>query len=178
MFIWVNMNVKYWWIWQHKLLGPTKMSNKKALSEVKLNIKWLSSRKKSLLWWICILTLGVFHCVDISEVPAPNHNMIFWSRKVVYLEAYWRKMTVSWWRHQMETFSPLLAFVRGIGGFPSQRPVTWSFDDFFDLRLTNRLSKQSRRWWFETPSCTVWRHCNRQLQVHGPTTAREIWMLM
>ena len=37
-------------------------------------------------------------------------------------------------------------------GFPSQRPVTRSFDVFFDLRLNKRLSKQSRRRWFETPS--------------------------
>ena len=27
------------------------------------------------------------------------------------------------------------------GEFPSQRPVTWSFDVFFDLRLNKRLSK-------------------------------------
>ena len=27
------------------------------------------------------------------------------------------------------------------GGFPSQRPMTWSFDVFFNLRLNNRLSK-------------------------------------
>ena len=31
------------------------------------------------------------------------------------------------------------------GEFPSQRPVTWSFDVFFDLRLNKRLSKQSIR---------------------------------
>ena len=31
------------------------------------------------------------------------------------------------------------------GGFPSQRPVTRSFDVFFDLRLNKQLSKQSRR---------------------------------
>ena len=44
--------------------------------------------------------------------------------------------------------------------FPSQRPVTRSFDVFFDLRLNKRLSKQSRRRWFETPSRPLWRHCN------------------
>ena len=38
------------------------------------------------------------------------------------------------------------------GGFPSQRPVTRSFDVFFGLRLYKRLSKQSRRRWCETPS--------------------------
>ena len=31
------------------------------------------------------------------------------------------------------------------GGFPSQRPVTRTFDVVFDLRLNKRLSKQSRR---------------------------------
>ena len=30
----------------------------------------------------------------------------------------------------------------------------------FDLGLNKWLSKQSRRWWFETPSRSLWRHCN------------------
>ena len=44
--------------------------------------------------------------------------------------------------------------------FPAQRPVTRSFDVFFDLRLNKQFSKQSRGWWFETLSCPFWRHCN------------------
>ena len=70
----------------------------------------------------------------------------------------------SWWRHQMETFSALPATLWGnppvTGGFPSQKPMTRNFDVFFDLRLNKRLSKQSRRWWFETPSRSLLRHCN------------------
>ena len=50
----------------------------------------------------------------------------------------------------METFSALLAICVGKspvpGEFPAQRPVTQSFDAFFDLRLNKRLSKQSRRY--------------------------------
>ena len=46
------------------------------------------------------------------------------------------------------------------GEIPTQRPATRSFDVFFDLRLNNRLSKQSWGWWFETPSCSLWRHSN------------------
>ena len=72
--------------------------------------------------------------------------------------------TSPWWRHQMETFCALLALFAGnspvTGEFPAQRPVTRSFDVFFDLRLNNRLSKQSWDWWFETPSRSSWRHCN------------------
>ena len=46
------------------------------------------------------------------------------------------------------------------GEFSSHRPVTRGFDVFFDLRLNRQLSKQSRRRWFETPSRSLWRHCN------------------
>ena len=46
------------------------------------------------------------------------------------------------------------------GGFPSQRPVTRSFDVFFDMRMNKRLSKQSRCRWFETPPSSLWCHCN------------------
>ena len=45
---------------------------------------------------------------------------------------------------------------------PTQRPVTRSFDVYFDLRPNKRLSKQSWGWWFETPLCPLWRHRNGQ----------------
>ena len=49
------------------------------------------------------------------------------------------------WRHQMEKFSVLLAICAGNspvpGEFPAQRPVTRSFDVFFDLHPNKRLSK-------------------------------------
>ena len=46
------------------------------------------------------------------------------------------------------------------GEFPAQRPVTRSFDVFFDMSLNKRLSKQSWGWWFETLPCPLWRHHN------------------
>ena len=49
--------------------------------------------------------------------------------------------SISWWRHQIETFSALLAICAGNspvpGEFPTQRPVTRSFDVYFDLRPIN-----------------------------------------
>ena len=63
----------------------------------------------------------------------------------------------------MQTFSALLAICERnspvTGRFPSQRPGTRSFDVVYDLRLNKRLSKQSRRWWFEAPLRSLWRHC-------------------
>ena len=69
-----------------------------------------------------------------------------------------------WWRHQIETFSALLAVCAG--NSPTQRPVTRSFDVFFDLRPNKRLSKQWWGWWFETPSWPLWRHCDDICQLN------------
>ena len=64
---------------------------------------------------------------------------------ILYKE-YPQWLLIAWWRHQMETFSALLAFCAGNspvpGEFHAQRPVTRSFDVTFDLRLNKRLSKQ------------------------------------
>ena len=72
--------------------------------------------------------------------------------------------SMSWWRHQMETFSALLAPWAGnspvAGEFPAPKPVTRSFDVYFDLHLNKRLCKQSIRHLFEMPSCSLWRQCN------------------
>ena len=83
---------------------------------------------------------------------------------------------LAWLRHHMESFSALLALCAGnwpvTGEFPSQRPVTWSSDVFFDLCLNKRLSKQSWGWWFETPSRPLRRHsigCLLQNRSHFPS---------
>ena len=91
-----------------------------------------------------------------------NHNV-----KVRTLtKTVWR----SWWRHHQETFPALLALIERnspvTGGFPSQRPVALIFDVFFDLWLNKLLSKQSRRQWFETPSRSLWRHCDDNSDPH------------
>ena len=60
----------------------------------------------------------------------------------------------------METLFALLALCEGnppvAGGFPSQRPMTRSFDVFFYLHLNKWWSKQLKSRWFETPSRSLW----------------------
>ena len=83
---------------------------------------------------------------------------------------------VTWWRHQMETFSALLAPCAGKSPVPAQRPVTLSFDVFFGLRLNKWLSKQWWGWWFETPSYPLWRHSNdkpRRSYIHQTYQIRQ-----
>ena len=65
---------------------------------------------------------------------------------------------------------PLCGEFTGPGEFPTQRPVTRSFDVFFDLRPNKRLSKQSWSWWFETLSRPLWHHCN------GPSLDHLQWV--
>ena len=88
------------------------------------------------------------------------------------------KINKKWWRHQMETFSALLAICAGnstvSGEFPAQRPVTRSFDVFFDLRPNKRLNKQWWGWWFETPLCSLWRHRNEEICPSGFCTLRKL----
>ena len=82
----------------------------------------------------------------------------------------------SWWRHQTEIFSALLALCAGnspvTGEIPSQGPVTRSFEVFFDQRLNQRFSKQSWGRGFET-HCShydvivmLYRDSSRELADH------------
>ena len=81
----------------------------------------------------------------------------------------------TWWRHQMDTISALLALCEGNHRSPVDSPhkghtghrwipLTRASDAerwcFLDLHLNKRLSKHSRRRRFETPSRSLWRHRN------------------
>ena len=98
---------------------------------------------------------------DLATCSVPSHYL---NQCLLIGDWFLRNKLWSWWHHQMETFSALLALYEGnspvTGEFPSQRPVMWSFDVLFDLCLNKRLSKQSWGWWLETSSCSLWRHCN------------------
>ena len=67
-----------------------------------------------------------------------------------------------WWRHQMETYSALLALCAGTspvtGEFPAQRPVTRSFDVSFICAWINGWA--NNRETGETQSRSLWRHRN------------------
>ena len=64
------------------------------------------------------------------------------------------------WKH----FPRYWPFMWGIHRSPVDSPHKGQWPGalmfFFDLRRNKRLSKQSRRRWFETPSRSLWRHCN------------------
>ena len=83
-------------------------------------------------------------------------------------------------RMMTSSFSALLAICARNspvnGEFPSQRPVTRSFDVFYDLRLNKRLSKQVWGWWFETLLRPLWRHCNEDKKINQDIDQKLIWV--
>ena len=95
-----------------------------------------------------ITTTNLVWGVDINETKAG------YSKRFTYVHQ-------SWWRHQMEKFSALLAFCSGNSPVTGEiLAVTRSFDVFFDMRLNKQLSKQSWGSWFDTPSHSLWGQCN------------------
>ena len=109
-----------------------------------------------LLMWTC-LQFHSDHTIVMTQYMLPQYLMRFILRQ-------WQLISCARWRHQKGILSALLAFGEGnplvTGGFPSQRPVTRSFDILFDLLLNKRLSKQSGSRLFETPSGSLWNHSN------------------
>ena len=73
---------------------------------------------------------------------------------------------------------PLCGEFTGPGEVPTQKPVTPSFDVFFDLRLNKRLSKQPWGWWFETLSWSLWRQCNGFSKTRPSLVQIMVWRLI
>ena len=80
----------------------------------------------------------------------PVEGLALFSESPAYPDMYGISIVkhAPWWRHQMKTFSALLTICGKspvTGEFPAQRPMTRSFDVFFDLRLNKRLSNGDLR---------------------------------
>ena len=81
-------------------------------------------------------------CTDVCNIMIIDiHTFLHWYASTNHNLWEWCTLLANcaWWRHQMETFSALLAICAGnspvTGEFTAKKPVTRSFDVFFDLRL-------------------------------------------
>ena len=111
--------------------------------------------------WVNILVAADlrFLIANVTSLQRPTevcHLRLWWGYKSSTFQD-----DVIKWKH-FPRYWPFVGNSRLTGEFASQRPVTRSFDVFFDLRLNKRLSKQSWRRSFETPSRSLWRHCNAE----------------
>ena len=124
-----------------------------------LHIRWQSwdTPKTSISFvWISWFRVFAYCSADYSDFS--NGCLMFvYTLALINRFTYKIQLNViiyAWWRHQMETFSTLLAICAGnspvTGEFLAQRPVTRSFDVFFDLHLNkgwvnNRVAGDLRR---------------------------------
>ena len=106
---------------------------------------WLSMVSNLLSWLDDVMQNGQQDLIKSRGNLSVNYACIYW-------ECFLSRDDVIKWKH----FPRYWPFVPE---FPSQMPVTRSFDVFFDLGMNKRLSKQSKRRWFETPWYSSWRHC-------------------
>ena len=121
-------------------------------------------------WWAGALAPGCCY----AEYQSVGFQLFMGTRGSVHKYSWYMppgassttNTIITWWRPMTTSSNGKIFSITGClwgeplvtGEFPSQRPVTQSFDIFFDLSLNKQLSKESRRQWFETPS--LWRHCN------------------
>ena len=143
------------WLLNHKTRHSSLGMNGWIICHILLWVFWKILTGSQ--WDITVQTV-ILYIKNLENVILVSFLSVFyWFFAFIHL-------TLSWWRHQMEPFSALLALCAGnppvTGEFPTQRPVTRSFDVFCDLRLNKPLSKQSWAWWFETPLRPLWRHSN------------------
>ena len=98
-------------------------------------------------------------CIPVALAWIPHMQQ----KLFAYVHCSLLKLLWKWWRHQMETFSALLPLVRGIHRWITLTKANdaelWCFL-WYVTEQTVELTTETR--WFETPPCSLWRHCNVQ----------------
>ena len=121
-----------------KLSDPKRFDRIDCVSWASNSMGWCKTAVTSLTHW-SYCSLAPTHRNDdttITKQTTTNASAYSMGNTV------WGGIYYTWWRHQMETFSALLAFCAGNSPvtpeFPAQRQVTRSFDVFFDLCVNKR----------------------------------------
>ena len=148
------------------LKGPVTWSFDVSFANL-LN-KQLSYRWFETPWPSCEATLI---CTDRRGYTLLSYNMfnVLWC-----FQSWFGHDDVIKWKH-FPCYWPFVRPFTGSGEFPAQRPVTRSFDVFFDLCLNKRLRKQSWGWWFETLSRPLWHYNDRAVVWFPVSLFMHIW---
>ena len=140
------------------------------------SVKWYKSQHS--LKWICrhfdeIVTSCIKNCNATISYAASDENSVTMTLSFQYSNGHDSTLFRLWiakdssqlmMTSSNRNISALLSLCAGnppvTGDFLAQRPMTRSFDIFFDLRLNKRLTKQTWGGWFEMSTHPLWRHCN------------------
>ena len=128
--------------------------------------------------WYTTVYAGEYDYLSMSEIKVSQADLYQKKEALKSPRPPSTNYRGTWWGHQMEAFSALLAVCAGnspvTGEFPTQRPVTQSFGVSLICALNKRLSEQTWGWWFETPVRPLWRHCNDLSALRLGITRRKI----
>ena len=136
-----------------------------------VRVNWMVTvGKKSVISRLPIPERKYILCNELYDRGTTNH-IWFKKNKVSYCTCITTHTSfmqlhddVIKWKHFPHYWPFVLGIHRSQMNIPHKGQwVTRSFDVFFDLRLNKRLSKQSRRWWFETPLRPLLRQCNETI---------------
>ena len=133
-------SIKSAWKWEidiifQMLIGKSVTHSLMRLTSVVLS-SWISSITSKISWivgwpWSNHVCVCVCECASVS-ICNRFYKLIHWPQKQILVfflsgnldfgleKSRKNHGTFSWWRHQMETFSALLAFVRGIHRSPEK----------------------------------------------------------
>ena len=142
-------------IWKYRLQNGCHFVQRGRVNSLCIIVTWA--------WNIVIFRSYYFPVLFHISIDALSYSLFYVQHQRLWFVA----LHISWLLSIMTSSNGNIFRVAGHlcgnspvpGEFPA-RPVTRSFDVFFDLRLNKRLSKQSWGWWFETLSRSLWRHCN------------------
>ena len=132
---------------------------------------WRNRAVNKFIHTYILISLHMYKHLNLSVSSMFEYLEVIILRYIFLIRRYCSNCEISrpWWRHEIETFSALLAICAANspvpGEFPTQRPVTRNFYVLFDLRPNKLLTKQSWGWSFETPSHPLCRHRNGSLGV-------------
>ena len=94
--------------------------------------------------------------------------MLIWSEGIHFLR--WHDDVIKW-KH-FRVVGPLCGEFTGHRWIPLTKASDAELWYFLSSGPNKRSSKQSRRWWFDTLSCSLWRHRNEH--QCGPILTRSI----
>ena len=151
---WLILIERAWWTWRQKhsfstfnyvVFLPTTHTLTGIISPFGFN--W--SIYHILQGWFTVIDATVWLCQclwskDMNEVKSTGIYMMTSSNEI-----FFRVTGHSWGESTGHRLIPLTQ---------ASDAELWFF--FFNFRLNKHWNKQSRRRWFETPPCSLWRHCN------------------
>ena len=115
---------------------------------------------------IAITNVGCWYASPITALKCPVWAS--WVRRLSLINNAsllvlwkWSNMMTSSNGNIFRSTGPLCEEFTGHRWIPLTKASDAEFDVFFDLHLNKQLSKQLWGWWFEMPSCSLWRHFNK-----------------